>query len=280
MAVISGKAGVVNGASTIGRWQIETHGAELPSHPASGSTYVLSALEGNTDWKGHYYAYGHTPASMPGDALTFIGSLDGSLGVTGTAIVDAVQIDINVESGEPIAHVVQFSSNGTLALGSAAATDSSSPTIFSPKSRKVAIATAANPISVQSWTDVTEIKRMRLVFGAKNPRYVNAATAGVFKRVAGNIFAAANYVAHTSSPAGIPLPNAIKGLRFYVTATTYWEMDWGIVENVRDLGVDRETADPVFYSIDWRFQAFTDFSGTPLQGKIVKPAVTNWWPAA
>jgi hypothetical protein len=280
MGVLSGRGGVVNGASTIGRWQLETMGAELPSHPASGATFALSALEGNTDWKGHYYAYGHTPASMPGDALAFVGSLNGLVGVSGTAIVEAVQIDVNVESGEPIAHVVQFASNGTLTLGNASATDTSSPTIFTPKSRLVASAAAANPISGQSWGNITQIKRMRLVFGAKNPRYVNAATAGIYKRVTGNIFAAANYVAHTDTPSEIPTPNSIKGLRFYVTASTYWEMDWGIVENVRELGADRETAEAVAYSVDWRWQAYTVISSTARQGKITKPDTTDWWPAA
>ena len=121
------KGAVGNGStalSAVGEWSVSVK-AENQLVVNSSTAGGALRLAGNEDWSGRYRANGAVPAFSPGAAFTFIGSIDGVNGVTGTAIVDSVKIDADIAGGKPWTHEVAFSANGPLSFGPAAAVDAS-----------------------------------------------------------------------------------------------------------------------------------------------------------
>lgn len=266
MGVISGISAAVSGASgiTMREWRIREI-QRGPKWVASISQAGVSAACGAKDWRGYFLGYGHTPVVFPGETFTFLGSVDGTLGVTGPAICDRIVITWDIEAGKVIEYRVDFSANGTLSKGAAAATDSGTPVVVCSTSMYV-------KIDAQNQTD---IRYMRLVITAANRPYNSSDTAGQVKRNSGNINAECLYRLYQDSPANLPALAMPKVLRFYVTATTYWELTWMRLEEIEDYGVNLEEAENVGATIKG---AFVAYNGTGA-GTIINPATTTKWPA-
>ncbi len=266
MGVISGISGAVNGASGISmrEWRIREV-QRGPKWVASISQGGVSRKCGVKDWRGYYTGYGHTPVVFPGETFTFLGSVDGTLGVTGPAICDRIVVTWDIEAGKVIEYRVDFSGNGTLSKGAAAATDSGTPVIKCSTGMYVAIGGGRQ----------TDIRYMRLVITAANRPYVSSDTAGQVKRLPGNIDAECIYKLYQGTPANLPALAVPNQLRFYVTAGTYWQLMWMLLEEIEDFGVNLEEAENVGATIKG---AFVAYNGTGA-GTIIDPATTTKWPS-
>jgi hypothetical protein len=265
MGVVSGIGGVVDSVPCVRNWSINST-ADLQAGVCSASQGGTFRVAGNKDWTGSYDAYGHTPAAMPGEAFSFTGSIDGSLGASGTAIVDQVVITIDIEAGAIISHVVNFSANGALTFGAAVATD----------------ATAASPISaigcLVKVSDVTEtdVRTVTVTITAANTAYVSSDTAGQVQRKAGNIDANVSFTIYNDNMINPPQPNTTATLKVYVTATTFWEFDWVMFGDLTGITVDREGAAILGATVN----AFMCGYSGGAAGYIKKPDTTTFWPAA
>ena len=268
MGVISGISGAISSVSgiTMRSWKInEIQRAE----PRADSTTQLGMTRqcGIKDWRGYFLGYGHTPVVFPGDTFVFTGSLGGASpkGVTGTAICDRIVIIWDIEAGKVIEYRVDFSANGTLDKSDTTSiTDSETPVIECSTSMYVAIAGGVQ----------TDIRYMRLEITAANRPYVSSTTAGQVKRTAGNIDAECTYKLYQDTPANLPVLAVPNALRFYVTVSTYWELTWMLLEEIEDLGANREGAENVGATIKG---ALVAYNGTGI-GTIINPASATKWP--
>jgi len=274
MGVISGKGGAVNGQSVVRKWNI-AYKSDLAAYASSNTGGIMSQLAGNTDWNGGFQAYGDTPLVLPGDALSFVGSMEGTKGASGTAIVDQVEISVDLEGAKPVEYNVNFSGNGVLSQGAAVASDASLTIPGSSIGCKVATGTVvASPV----WTDLADIRNWKLTLTAANKEYASSSSAGGKKRVKGNVDAAFSFSMYGDDLSLLPQPNSIAAYRFYVSPTTYWEVLWGIVGDEGDITADIEGGELVGATINGKFRAITLVTAAATRGSIKKPGGSTWYP--
>lgn len=275
MSVISGILGAVNTISTVGKWSI-SYKADTQAYVASNTLGGTGRIAGNGDWSGSYDALGHTPAVLPGAAFAFLGTIDNVKGASGTAIVDKVEINWDIEGGKPISHTVTFSSNGALTLGAAVVTDATIPNPPSSIGTKVELGTV---VTSPVFTELTDVRTIRLTLSNDNKSYVSSGTAGQTKRTKGNFdcdFAISVYAGDWST---LPAPNTVKAVKLWVDATTFWLINWGMIGELSNLEVDRETAAPVGATVNGSLNGFALLNGaTPTAGFVKNPATTQIWP--
>lgn len=276
MGVISGIGGAVDSTGTVRTWQVSATN-DVQSVYASNTKGMPVVQAGNDDWSGSYTAYGHTPAVMPGDGFTFTGSVDGTNGVTGTAIVDSVEIVINIEGGEKIGHTVNFSGNGDLSKGAAAATDATSPDTPTSIGTKCEIAT---PDASPTYSEISDVRQMTLTITSENPDYVSSSTSGGTRRTAGNLSATVSISVYTDDFDTLPDEGEVVGMKIYVNATEFWDLDWIRVSDISDMGADIEGAALVEATINGSYTGFTTISTTVTEGSITQPDATEFWPGS
>lgn len=275
MTVIAGLlAAVRKGASTestTAGWKIRdlSRSAHCPASNTLGGDQTTA---GNSDWMGQYRNYGHTPIVFPGDTFTFLGIIKnpagGALSATGDAICERITLHIPGEQGGNIQYQVELASNGALTYGADTITDSSAVAAVNAAGRKASWGGADAEV------DVSETRLMRLVMGTHNRPYTGSGVPGVMRRVQGVTYAQWLYQCYTDSAVTIPTRGSTGILRFYVTATAYWELKWVRVELIDDFGAEIEGRKNVGYTVagSWlsRLGAET--------GYIKDPSGVNKWP--
>jgi len=270
---------MVNGADTVRSWRINPIS---PGGPYAGSNAAgaFDRIAGWKDWVGQYAAYGHTPAVMPGDAFAFLGSIDGSVGCSGTAIVEVVRVEIEIPQDEetpptPINHTVQFKANGTLNRGAAVAADETVPNPPNPKDLKIQYAT---PAAVPSWTTLCSVYRAALTLSKRNPIYRPGCNSGQTFRLEGNLDAQLEFEVYDSAMTNLPDEGSPYGVRIYVTSTLFWEINWMLLEEIAPFEVPIETRKLVNAKLQWALRSTTLISAVATRGTIKKPDTTTWWP--
>jgi hypothetical protein len=276
MSVLSGISGAINGIPGVRNWSIDTS-ADVQEYVDSGTSGGKSRTIGNTDWSGSYSSYGHTPGALPGDAFAFAGSIDGTNGASGTAIVDSIDVSIDIESGGIIEHTVNFSANGDLTLGAVAAADASVSDPPTAIGCKIELGTVvASPV----WTEVPDVRTVSISIEAGNQAYVSSSTGGANRRLAGNVNATVSYTVYTDDFSDLPEPNDITAMRVYIDDTDYWEFLWLMYGEASGLEVNREDASPVGATLNTGMKGTTDVEGTPTTGSITDPSATEFWPGS
>lgn len=228
MTIITGKNAIVDGAEGVGFWKIQ-HQSSDASVVHSGTECAVVRIAGNLDWRGVYQSYGHTPQAMPGDALSFIGEDSDGKGASGTAIVSRVDIHWDIFSARPIYLNVFFEANGALE-------------IKTPDPRAAAAAYASPFPSkgmLTKWEGVTEpnVSSMMLSLISKNAKYNDSSTDGQILRVAGNKDVIWRYRRNIGDSdlqdlTTFPAVDSFARLRFYVTATLFWDLQDAVVKQV------------------------------------------------
>ena len=276
MGVVSGLSGAVNGKSTVRKWSI-SYTADTQAFVASNTKLGTGRLAGNKDWSGAYEGYGHTPDAIPGAEFTFTGSIDGTKGVAGTAIVDTVEIVIDIESGGIISHTVSFSANGALTEGAAAAVDASLPAVYTAIGCKVEV---SDVLAEVAYADLPDVRTITISMTASNASYVSSDTGGETKRVAGNLDVTIAVSLYTNDPSTSPIPavNAHQFIRCYVNSTEYWEFLAVLTGEHSDVEVDIEGAAITGLTLNFGMSGWYDLDGTITEGEINTPALATVWP--
>jgi hypothetical protein len=250
--------------TTLSGWKVqESNRAARYSASQTGGADTSTA--GNNDWKGWYRTYAHTPLPFPGETFAFLGSIDGSLGVSGAAICERLILTCPIEAGKNIDCRVEFSSNGALSYGAAEVADTSTVQAYNAAGRKMA----------KDGTDVADTRFWRLVMGARNKPHAGSSNAAVVMRTPGVVYANWVYQAYTNDPTTVPVKGSTAALRFYVTASTYWSLFWNRYENINEFGADIEGQENVLYTAAG---SFAGWLGTAL-GHIKNPAGVAKWGA-
>ena len=260
----------VDGQKTTRGWRIQYRG-HLKGWTSSGLSGGTARNTGVKDFIGWYLGYGFLPAVFPGDAYTFKGSIDGSLGATGAAICTAIVVRGSVEQGGPIEFMVRFGGNGGLTLGSSEATDEATPNPGEGIDMKVAV----------NETDESDIRDVMMELTCAAKPYSSSGTAGVMKRVTGRIDAMVQYHTYEDAPSDYSAPGVTNDvIKVYCTESLYWEITNMHMDDVEDYGTDlgdeNQLSDPPGGLCRWRMDGHT--AGAAI-GTIKTPAespVTKW----
>ena len=279
MGYITGKKGMVNGANTVRLWRIETL-SPGGLYAGSNAAGAHDRIDGWKDWRGIYAAYGHTPPVMPGEEFTFTGSIDGTKGVTGPAIVETVAIVIEIPQQEdqpptPINYMVEFKGNGELTRGAAAVSDTTVPNVPNPKHLKVEYATPGGT----EYTTLCSVYKAQLQFASKNPVYRKGCNDGMTYRLAGNIDGRLQVEMYESDAAVLPVEGNNYSVKIHVTDSLFWKIDWMKLEAIMPFEVPIESANLVYANLSWSLKSVALIGETPTRGSIAKPGGTIWWPA-
>lgn len=211
MGVLSGIFGAVDTIHTVRNWSVDSS-ADLQELVASNTKGMPIRLEGNEDWSGSFSCFGDVPVKMPGDSFLFTGSVDGENGCYGQAVVDSVEVSVDIEAGAPISHDVSFSGDGILTLGAAIADDTTVPEGVPSIGCKVLLGTVA---AVPAWTELDNVRTIGLSFESANQAYVSSSTAGKTRRLIGNLNASVSVSLYEGDPTKIIVPNTLRGLRLF-----------------------------------------------------------------
>lgn len=251
--------------STVGEWKVFL--ASLPpAYAASNTANAVARDGGNTDWRGFYRGYNYNPLPFPGDTFDFIGSIDGTKGFFGPAICDRLIITCDVFRGRKIESRVDFSANGAGTLTADAA-------VVADASNVVGVTSVRRTVALNE-VDATLLRYWRLIFTAANKPYVHSGTDGKTQRTSGLIDVAWLYQVFTDDPTTLPARGTFPRMRFYVTDTLYWLVNWGRLDHVEEFGASKESPENVGATIRGSFSGYMG-SG---EGTIIDPAGGVRWP--
>ena len=285
MGVISGVEGFVNiggaAAERIANWTVDKT-ADVQMKYASNTSGAPIAVAGNYDWSGSYEAFGAIPEVQPGASFTFKGIFEptSDKGVesdeNGT-ICDRVEIVWDQEGGSLIRHTCNFSANGALTAGTITTPpeDSSTPEAETSSGCLVKI---SNPLADPSWSELENVRGVRLSLMRDNKLYHASTTGQAPKRVMGNLSGELAIDLYISDPTGVEwYVNAAKYVQLYTAAATYWQLYGIMFTGVTGIGAPRETSDLIAVTLNGVFSGHNDISGTLTKGEITDPASGDWW---
>ena len=274
MAVISGIGGAVNGIPCVRSWEASVS-EDVQEAVSSCSDGAVQRITGNEDWSGTFTQFATDPVSMPGNLITFAGSIEGTVGVTGPAIVDQVDVNVDIEGGTPIELETSFSSDGAVTVGASVGVDSSVAVPEGSKLRKIEVAIN---IDTPVYVAIPDVTSFNLSLVSTNTSYVSSTTAGATRRIPGNKDTTGSFAQLTGDFASMLQPGDIVLLRLFVTATEFWQLTYVRIIDLSNLQVDREGATPVGGTVNFAFSGIEVVSASPTKGTIIQPDTTVWWP--
>ena len=274
MAVRWGDEAVVNGATSVRQWMVDYQEEDNP-YAATNTRGGTDRHCGIVDWTGAYGAYGGTPIVFPGEALAFAGEAALDKGCKGTAITERIQIVWNHAKNDYVAHVVHFAGNGDLTLGGigSALSDNTVPTgLYCSGDTQIKIDGVAFSDVQGAMLDI------RATHGKPPGQIGNLpyATGGKTRRIKGRIDWVA-YVDVLSDPdfSLLPQPKQIVEFQAYTNATQYWDMHYGRIQRLENLGADTEGTGLIQVRIHI---AMKGVYGS-VYGSITTPAEVVKWPS-
>jgi len=291
MAALSGKFGIINGASGVRNWRLSVE-SNPPMYRASNTKIGTGRLNGQVNWNGSFEHYGLSPLVLPGQEFSFAGytapSNDtkggtGSL-YSGIARVSEVSLNWNWRDNEPPSTSVAFQAAGILAenLTGADPTDVSIPEPSSICGLKIQYNHASvGPSAVYTWPNIA---RATLRFSADNPIFSNSSTiSGGFcyvDSVQGPLdfdltIVEDNQSMHDVRGAGTAFnPGDDLRLLLYVDAATFWLLEWAKIDSFSDLTVEIDTGRVIEQTVNLKMNGF--YNG--VEGQIVHPNTSILWP--
>lgn len=283
MAAISGiHAKIAKDSAAIhnvGKWSIDPT-VDLKQFASTATVDGHGAVQGIVDWTGSYEGYGHTPVVLPGDSFVFHGSLDGTNGYSGTAMVSEVEIVINVESGEIMKHTVSFAANGALTKGAEAAqADATVPNPVSSLVTGVKLRLIEVEVGSPTTLDVPDVRTITIKLSCDLKEYSGTSCVGFKKRVAGRKNCEVSAECYFSDPTALPPGNSVRQCRVFVSATEYWDFKWLRMQEPSGVEADIETGNLVGATLMGVMQLAANVGappGTPTAGYVKTPATTTW----
>ena len=264
MAVISGMKLAVSGLPSVSSWRIQYDGGLIPVVTSGTKEGALQAC-GIKDWAGLITTIATEPAYLPGQPLTFVGSLNGTIGCSGESVVGRVVASAEYASNRYFMIRYDIESNGALTFGSAAASDSTIPYPVCPAGKKVQI----------NGNDMDYVAGWTLTLDRNLVAYAATDTDGVRKRVIGAFTASVELDVFASS-FSIPSVGSDVALKLYTSDTEFWSLPGFRLSKIEEYGADGETAlqrrEPGMFRLTFTHNAI------PGSGKdIVTPGLATVW---
>jgi len=268
MAVVSGLKMASSEFPSATAWRVD-FAENFPTAATAGTDLAVTRGCPVEIWEGEIVQIGYEPVHLPGASFTFAGSIDGSVGCSGSAIVRAIEAIGNYAENRWYTINYEIVGNGLLTFGSASASDSSLPTLVCPAGKAVKI--GANAIdNVRMWS--VRLEREILT-------YVSSGSSGARQAVAGAKTATVTIDCWLSDDA-LPAKNTYHDITIEVgTSETppAWKLENFILSEVRNYGVDLGDAGnrnnlPMYRLV---------FVHVPASSKVIKtPGNAQFWPTA
>lgn len=228
-------------------------------HSASRSGH--ERIVGVRDWNGSFEGFGPDPFIFPGNDINitlYAGPKTGVYGTAGqtyvgTAIVDSITINWNWQPTQSINWTANFSGDGVLAYASddyiyddSVVCDPSMCDLVFEYQDFCADGTPANWVDGQGYSGTGEtfvdwenIESATLTITSDNLAIVNSSTGCWTERVAGNLDWTLSIVDQEEYL--IPTYDVYYLFRLYSSLTTYWELAWGLLQDISNIRVDIES---------------------------------------
>jgi len=268
--VIRGKDLGVDGESTTDYFEIHTT-RELVALVAGNTAGGVMRDCGNDRWWGFYELYAKATSQTArwiNDSITFLGAAvnTGDLGVSGTAKVQSIKLMWPIRQSGYLKTRVTFVCHGALSLGETAPVDSTQP-------NPVCVKGMFPDFAGQSY-ETYNVDEMELEFYAKDMSwYVTSTTDGQVMHTDGDIDCRGQWRMLTDDPNDFPAIGTIGSALWYVSDSTYWDIDWMRVHGIEPWITDRRRPGQVAATVKLEFSGF---SGTAA-GHIITPALATKW---
>lgn len=268
-APINGIDMAVSGEHTVRQWRIEDRSEYRPIVPSNsnGGVVRMCAIE---DWVGLYLGYGGQPQDgvFPGETFTFTGSIDGSVGYSGSAYCELLEVSIDHEDGGYVEYAVQFSRAGTLTPGAAVVSDDTVPNPDCGQGLTVTL----------DGTGQSHVHRMKMTIFCPGRKYVDSDSEGGRARTKGRMDVTIEYDVYFESPAAdLPSKETDYEVGFEVESSTpsnkAWDISFMRVTSIVPI-VDSESDENVGATVTLKLNASDGSSA----GSIVDPDGTQLWP--
>ena len=295
---IQGQVAVVTpsqAVQAVQKWNINPK-SEMSEVASSATQQAMDRVPGNDDWEGNYTAYGATPIIYPANQFLFYGSINGTKGVQGSAIMDEFTTKIEVEAGKEIEHSVKFSCayNQVGGLGTMAALTESDVEGTPIADLSVSNVTSAvgctaafcspGAISGQTWYAFKDVRSMELTIKSAPKAYHSSSTcstdaiSGLLRnwagRVPGNVDVSFSIQLYGLPSEMIPLKSII-GIRLYVTPPTLSGAT-SISVNGVSVPSDGTLTGGSFWEIDWGIiQTHSGFDVDRKSASIIGATITG-----
>lgn len=274
---------------TVRRWslsEVVTPAEFRASNTKSGT----GRREGVYDYNGIIEGYAGVPPVMPSEYFDFSGYTAPTTGARGAAgqvhsaenaIVEEVTINWNWGTCELLNWSLRFASGEPLPIthASSSIVDAVVPDPPIVCGTKVTL-TTNNTV----WPNIVSAS---LTIRANNPKYNNSTTQCFTGRRPGIIDWSAAIVEQATNPnttltTALCLGVKVGGstvLRLWVDATDYWDLQWGLLENISDLEVNDDTGDIISQTNNFAMNGYYDGA----EGRIARPGEDGgsnpyWWP--
>lgn len=237
-------------------WQLSMTNA-VQTVVASNTSFYELKIPGNTDWTGSVGFYGALPPVFPGDTLTLKMYVDESANAcwSGDAMCLGFTLDADIEGGGVLTGRMTFGGNGAIAPTTGTDSDSSAP----PKMSCVGLGAswAGSNIALRRWS---------LNYTCDAKTYVDGASAGVVKRVAGNFKLAGSFEMYEGTPASVLNEGDTDELLLYTTngqspSDYYWRLKYVTLLSAAQ-AASRQSADVVGVQYPFEFSGYKVGSST------------------
>ena len=285
----SGKHGVVNGVGAVRNWTLNFLNA-VQTHYHSATQGGPERYPGVEDWNATFEGFGGDPGIFPGEAVAlklFAGPSDGIWGSTGevwygAAIVDSLSITWNFQPNQSLQWAATVSANGCIAQEESEYYDTVTDTCPNQMCG-LDIKYLDDCGTASDYVDWNYIESVTLTFTAANVAYVNSSTACCTYRRPGNIDWTMDIVDQEDYP--VMATSDTWAFRLYTSATKYWQLLWGNLQNISNIRVDVESGaiKTKTNSIVMNGRTCCANVGTgtePNIGSITDPGGTVVWPIA
>lgn len=281
MGVISGIGGLLNGVSLFQQFSV-TSTADLKELMHAGTAIGgKRRIPGVLDWNGTYNSYGAIPDYWPGDTVAFLGSIDGSVGLSGQCMITQQAITFPISTNDPISHVGTFRGDGPLTRGAAVVAEPAAPAPPTPEG----LCPELSPINLDApaWAQEENTYNVVITLTIEEKEYVDCSTNGVMNVLEGGWDASMTYDRYVDDFALLP----DEGEAYYVRqpidnpATQWYEFQWMRVADLSNMQVNRETGDLVSGTVNLLMSALEtvgETTPTETTGQVITPGPVVWRP--
>jgi hypothetical protein len=274
----SGKTGYLKGVTSMREWGVSLKGGQT-GYASSATKGAEAQLPGWQDWSADFIVHNHLAIVVPGQVFDFGGSFNGAAGITGSVIIDELDMSWDIEGAKAIEQSIKASGNGPYGIGACAVTETA---VQNPLSSFGTYGSLLVTTVGGSLTRVPGIKSMSMKLSAKNAEYKDSDTDGWVYRLPGVLTGSVDFGVNVSDASLLPVPGTYATVQLYVPGVNgaapseFWKIKYVQFGDISGIKVNRETGAVVGATLNAKFSAY--WNGN--EGQIVGPSGVTLWPPA